>query len=250
MQLLLRLLRPEKIPSPQRKKTPLGIRLQLFLYRRCLKRLKKWYYKYAYSDSMIIVGNPSIKLYHEFRDIAFETELKRMRVTFSEGMIECSGATSHYPDKRKRHRYFKCFHFEDTFLLDIDNQKISIKHGNGRSFVSTINGHLKESNDTSVLAKYVFSGSRHIEKDKRTKINTSISSPYSGINTSDDSKQRGTEISTSRGGGQDIKKKSSPLFGDDPLFRSIMPENFPVPELEKEVSTTKTLEGVIIDESF
>lgn len=250
MRLLLKLLRPEKVPSPNRKSVPFETRMQLLLYRRCLKRLKRWYYRYAYSDSMIIVGNPSIKVYHEFRDIAFETELKRLRVTFSEGMIECSGATSHYTDKRKRHRYFKCFHFEDNFLLDIDNQKISIKHGNGRSFVSTINGHLKESNETSVLAKYVFSGSRHIERDKRTKINTSISSPYSGINPSDDSKQRGTEISTPRGGGQDIKKKSTPLFGDDPLFRGIIPGNAPMLEPVKETPTTKTLEGVIIDESF
>lgn len=249
MRLLLKLLRPEKVPSPNRKSVPFGTRMQLLLYRRCLKRLKRWYYRYAYSDSMIIVGNPSIKVYHEFRDIAFETELRRMHVTFSEGMIECSGATSHYPDKRKRHRYFKCFHLEDTFLLDIDNQKISIKHGNGRSFISTINGHLKESNDTSVFAKYVFSGSRHIEKDKRAKINTSISFPYSGINSSDDSKQRETKISTPRGG-QDIKKKSTPLFGDDPLLRGIIPGNAPMLEPVKETPTTKTLEGVIIDESF
>lgn len=250
MRLLLKLLRPEKVPSPNRKNVPFGTRLQLFLYRMCLKRLKRWYYRYAYLDNMIIVGNPSIKVYHEFRDIAFETELKRMRFTFSKEMIECSSATSYYNDKRKRHPYYKCFHFEDSFLLDVDDKKISIKHGNGRSFVSTINGHLKESNDTSVLAKYVFSGSQHFEKDKRTKINTSISHPYSGIIPSDDSKQRGTVISSSGRGGQDIKQKSAPLFGDDPLFRDIISGNAPVPEPVKETPITKTLEGVIIDESF
>lgn len=248
MNLLLKLLRPERVPSPNRKKIPFGTRLQLFLYRSGLKRLKKKYCRCAYSDTMIIVGNPSIKVYHEFRDISFETELKRLNIPFTEGMIECTGATSHHPEKHKRQPSYNQFHFEDSFLLDIDNQKISIKHGDGHSFVSTINGSLKESNDTSIMSKYIFSGSRRTEKGQRSKINASISSAYSEFNPYDNSDQHGVGIDNSKKGGQDLKKKTGPLFGDDPLLHGVKPDinNDPKPA----TPATKILEGVIIDESF
>ena len=118
MNLLLKLLRPERVPSPNRKKIPFGTRLQLFLYRSGLKRLKKKYCRCAYSDTMIIVGNPSIKVYHEFRDISFETELKRLNIPFTEGMIECTGATSHHPEKHKRQPSYNQFHFCQLWCQD------------------------------------------------------------------------------------------------------------------------------------
>lgn len=248
MSLLLKIFRPEKVPSSNRKNISFGTRLQLFLYRSGLKRLKKRYCRCAFSDTIIITGNPSIKVYHEFRDISFETELKRLNIPFTEGMIECNGATSYHPDKRKWRSHYNQFHFEDTFLLAIDNQKISIKHGDGRSFVSTINGRLKESNDKGVLTKYLFSGSSRTGKAQQSRINTSISSTYSELIQDDNTNQQGTGINNPQSGGQEIKKKTGPLFGDDPLLHGIKPDvkNDPEPE----TPTTKTLEGVIIDESF
>lgn len=58
MRLLVKWLRPKVVPSPRRKKIPFGTRLQLFLYRRCIKKLTKWYCRYAFSDSVTLMGMP------------------------------------------------------------------------------------------------------------------------------------------------------------------------------------------------
>lgn len=248
MLLLIKWLRPDVIPSPRRKKIPFGTRLQLFLYRSGLRKLAKWYSRYAFSDSIVISGTPSIKLMHDFRDYSFEAELKRIHLFLPDGIHECSGATSSFPDKRKRRPYYSSFHFEDHFLLEVDGKKVSIDHGQGRSFVSTIKGRLKESDTTSTIAKYVFSGSFRSnitgESTKSSSISNSILSsiltnqaPREGVLSRDPAKNTGVSL-----------RKTGGLFSDDPLLgiRSESQDEHPsVPS-----SSIKSLEGVTIDESF
>lgn len=250
MKLLLKLLRPETVPSPNRKKIPFGTRVQLYLYRSCLKTLRKWYVKYAFSDKIVLSGKPAIRVFHECRDTAFEAELKRLRMGLQDGMIVRHGVSSSQPDKRKNRPYYRCFHFEDTLLVDIDGQKVSINHGKGRSFVSTLTGELWESDINSLIAKYAFTGSRHEEKAYSSKkvggISSSIadSGPLKGAAPSSPTtgpKPTSTPPSPPR-------RKPGPLFGDDPLFgKGIEKPESPVTTTPP---TIKTVDGVTIDESF
>lgn len=221
MRLLLKWLRPKTVPSPNRKRIPFGKRVRLSLYRSCLRTLRKWYQKYAFSDRITLSGKPSVKLCHEHRDTAFEAEIKRLRLSLSEGMLERNGASSSQPEKRKRQPYYRCFHFVDHLLLEVDGQKVSIDHGDGRSFVSTLNGRLKESDAATLVAKYAFSGSRREDKP---------SSPSS----------RPKSVS--------LPRKPGGLFGDDPLFGKT-PKKPEVP-VSQPTPTIKNVEGVTIDESF
>lgn len=233
MRLLLKWLRPERVPSPNRKKIPFGTRLRLSLYRGCLKTLRKWYSRYAFSDTVFISGSPVIRVYHEFRDLAFEAEIKRMRLPMTEMMIERRDSSSSQPANNRRRPYFKHFQFEDSLLLEINGQKVSIKHGLGRSFVSTIKGQLKESGISGLIAKYAFSGSKREQKSETAQMKSELSFAET----------------TKPSLGHTVyppKKGSSSLFGDDPLL---------VNNAQKTASTIssptiKSVEGVIIDESF
>lgn len=248
MWLLLKWLRPETVPSPRRKKIPLGMRLQLQFYRSCLRILRKWYARYAFSDSILLTGNPAIRVYHEFRDIAFEAELKRLRLSLPERMLECSGTSSSLRNGRKGLRFYRCYHFEDSFLLDIDGQKVSIKHGQSHSFVSTLNGCLKEAEPTSLIPKYAFSGRRRDVKVSGTNKGIDISSSIAGSGP----QRRGipdnpTSFSRSDNG-PSIRKGTGHLFGDDPLFGKIQEK--PNPPVATPPPSIKNVEGVSIDESF
>jgi len=246
MRLLLKLLRPETVPSPNRKKIPFGTRLQLSLYRSCLKTLRRWYRKYAFSDSIVISGNPAIRICHEYRDTAFEAEIKRLRMSLPEGMLERSGASSSQPDKTKRRLYHGCFHFVDHFLMEINDQKISIDHGDGRSFVSTAKGRLKESDVTNLVAKYAFSGSLREDKNAGRKVESikeSIAGKDPPKGTMPEEPVKGT-----RPGRVTVPRKPGSLFGDDPLLgktpeKPESPTSNPAPPI-------KNVEGVSIDESF
>lgn len=254
MRLLLKLLRPETIPSPNRKKIPLGTRIQLSLYRSCLMTLRKWYTKYAFSDSVVVMGSPTIRVFHEYRDLAFEAELKRLRMSLPEVMLERGGATSSRPDKRKRRPYYSNFRFEDTFRLDIDGQKVSIDHGDGRSFVATLSGHLKESDSESLIAKYAFSASRrqeHQEKGNATPAKRAgISSSIAGSGPARGPKHEWPTPPSSSNptGPTPPARKPGALFGDDPLLGRITEK--PDKPVDKPSPTIKNVEGVTIDESF
>lgn len=248
MRLLVKWLRPDVIPSPRRKKIPFGIKLQLFLYRRCLKKLAKWYSRYAFSDNIVISGTPTIKLMHDFRDYSFEAELKRIHLFLPDGIHECSGTTSSFPDKRKRRPYYSRFLFEDHFLLEVDGKKVSIDHGQGRSFVSTIKGRLKESETTSTIAKYVFSGSYRSNKTGESTKSSSISNSISSsILTSQADREGSISVIPAENKGASLRKTGG-LFGNDPLL-GIKPESQEeLPSVQS--PSIKSLEGVTIDESF
>lgn len=248
MRLLLKWLRPEVVPSPKRKNIPFGTQVQLYLYRRCIKRLAKWYSQYAFSDSVILVGTPAARVTHEYRDYSFEAEIKRMHIQMPNGMEDCAGVTSHFPNKRKGRHFFSCFHFEDHFLLEIDGKKVSIDHGQGRSFVSTFKGKLKESNNCNLFAKYSFSGSMRGNKVGMSSRAYSLSGPYSGGETSEENSSNRTASNTRSAGSFTTIKRAGGLFGDDPLLG----RETDVPEIQ--ISTPlpiiKSVEGVTIDESF
>lgn len=254
MQLLLKWLRPETVPSPKRKQIPLGLKIRLSLYRNCLNSMRKWYSRYAFCDTVEIQGNPRIKIIHEFRDPAFEAELRRMHIAVPVVMQEKSGTSSSFTDKRNKRRYFGSFRFKDSFRMEIDGRKVSVDHSEGRSFVTTLKGRLKESKSDSLITQYAFSGSIREDKPAGTARRGSIASSISDTTA----KPAGTagkpdEGAVPAGGGTPAKetpprRKSGSLFGDDPLLgrTDVKPEE-PVSTPSPDI---KTVAGVEIDESF
>lgn len=259
MQLLLKWLRPETVPSPKRKQIPLGMKIRLSLYRNCLNMMRKWYSRYAFSDVIEIQGTPRIKIIHEFRDLAFEAELKRMHITAPVVMQEKNGTSSSFTDKRNKRRHFGSFRLKDSFRMEINGQKVSVDHGDGRSFISTVKGRLKESRPDSLITQYAFSGSIREDKPAGTGKRGSISSSI----TETAPKPTGTAGKPEEGAAPAAgstppkgmpaqetppRRKSGSLFGDDPLLgrTDVKPEE-PVSPPSPDI---KTVAGVEIDESF
>lgn len=244
MKLLLKLLKPDVVPSPRRKSIPFRTRVQLLLYGLCIKILRKWYSKYAFSDSIMLVGKQSIKLTHEYRDYSFEGELKRLHYQIPDTLKAVTGITSSLPKKQKIYLFRNYFSFEDRFLLEIDGQKISIEHNRGCSFNSSFKGQLKESDSNSLISRYVFSGSLKLSgmglsgERKHGKPNTA-KVPFESEILPEANVQPTTVVPSSR--------SRDGLFSDDPLFRK-----GGVPDERTNIipSSIKEVEGVTIDESF
>ena len=209
MRLLLKWLRPDTVPPPNKKNLPFGTKLRLDVYRSALKLLAKYYRQYAFLDT-ISLPSSQVKLIHEFRDKTFEGELKRMRLLQKYPMTLKEARAS---DKQVRSNqlFFKQFRFEDIFVLDIPGQRVTIHRGASCSFEATSGGKLKESEVGSLLSQYQFIGPAASKQMSR-----SIATP--------DAQPKGGEKPAPKTGGEKKETpgkapRNGPLFGDDPLFR-------------------------------
>ena len=259
MRLLLKLLRPDTVPSPNRKNIPFGTRVQLALYRKCLTKAMRRYAKLAFSDGIVLEGRPSVRILHEFRDVNFEAEVKRMRLVPKDVMVECAGTTSHWPDRDRSRGIPRYFHFKDTFSLVVDGQKTSIEHGDGRSFVSAVNGRLKETDAAALYAKYIFSASRRGVKQEAS-VKESLAAPATPAKSAPDTTPSVAPTPSVASATADrpataarpAKKRTGPLFGGDPLLKETQgpASESPKPAAPEPVKTIKKLAGVEIDDSF
>ena len=243
MRLLLKWLRPEVIPSPRRKNIPFGEKARLFLYKRCILILKKWYSRYAFSDSIFINGISPVKLIHEHRDCDFEDELKRLHIPLTVTMVDhTTGIVSSVQEKNNRRPFYKSFYFEDRLYLEIEGQSISINHGKGCLFNTKIKGKLKESDITSPIAQFVFAGSlNNIKQSKSSKGMPNAELLSRTFQETNSSPRFPADASSP-------SKKMGGLFGSDPLLEKKTDiSNNPKKE---QPSCIKIVEGVEIDESF
>lgn len=231
MLFLLNWLRPKTVPTPKRKSIPFWARIQCIIYSVCLKLLKKFYVKYAFSDLITIKGKPNIKIYHEYRDRQFESELKRLHIILSDNMIDVPSCFSTHLNRRVT-LFYKCFQFSNTLIVDIDGDKITLNHGADRSFITTMKGCLKESDLIDSLLKYSFSG---ILKEYTSAKTESFRNHFSNQQESSSINRR-------------ISASDNSIFGNDPLFGN-MPQSA-INIYDTTCSTIKHLEGVSIDESF
>lgn len=247
MRLLLKWLRPKVVPSPRRKKIPFGIRVQLYLYRSCIKKLTKGIAGMLFPIALLLLERRQPELPTSIVITPLKQRLN-LHLQIPDGMVERAGATSHLPDKRRNRRYFNCFHLEDHFLIEIDGRKISIDHGQGRSFVSTFKGRLKESDNGSLFAKYAFSGSIRGNKVGMSGPASSISGSYGGKATSEVNSLNRTASDSQPVESFSPKRRTRGLFGDDPLFDK--KTDAPEAPLSTQSPSIKSVEGVTIDESF
>ena len=255
--LLLKCLRPVTVPSPNRKHLSFGTRIRLEAYRKCLKVLRKWYGRYAFSDVVTLPGRPQTKVVHEFRDLSFEAELKRLRIQVPENTIVRNRQAS----ARKRSfgclPHFRDFRFVDTMTLVIGGQRIAVSRGLDDSFSSTLNGILKETDENSLIRKYIFTASAPSQPEQRpsrtkapsfTSISDNAPSPEE-----DSSGPKPLSPRASDPPHPERRRKQGPLFKDDPLLGMIREQPAPSPlstPEEKPIPTTRAVAGVIIDESF
>ena len=210
MRLLLKWLRPDTVPPPNKKNLPFGTKLRLNVYRSALKLLARNYPKYAFSDS---VSLPAInaKLTHEFRDQAFEAELKRMRLLPKNQLILRDEVISSPRKRRNNQLFFKQFRFVDLLILEVDGQKVTIRRDEECTFSAGRGGKLKESELGSLLSQYQFIGPAASKQMSRS-IATPEAQPKGG---GQPAPKTGGEKKETPG----KAPRNGPLFGDDPLFR-------------------------------
>lgn len=244
MRFLMKWLKPDVVPSPRRKNIPFGTRVQLLMYRQCLKRLRKWYSKYAFSDSVILTGKQSLKITHEYRDFLFESELKRLHLQSSDSVKEILGTKSYTPEKCQRRRYLSYFCFEDHFLLEIDGRKISIEHNRSQSFNSSFKGQLKGSDGGSLLSRYIFSCSFYGNNIDLLGTGKQINAHT--VCTTDDDHFKAPTFDK-RPAAITSNRRPESLFGEDPLYGY---GKVQFDRAKQAPFMIKELAGVTIDETF
>lgn len=262
MRLLMKWLRPETVPSQRKKHLPFGTRLRLDVYRKCLTVLRKWYGRYAFSDMVTLPGRPQTKVCHEFRDCSFEAELKRMHMPVPEEILIRNGQAVTRKKTFRGLPHFRDFRFEDTMTVVMGGQRISVNRGQGDSFSSTLAGVLKETDDNSLLRKYIFTAAAPAEREQqpakaRGDLSTSISGGRTQPRPTADPRPAGSK--TADRPAPASPRRQGPLFKDDPLLGKIKdgpqpastpaPAPAPAPE-EKPAPSIKVLDGVVIDDSF
>ena len=213
MRLLLKWLRPDTVPSPGRKNLPFGTRLRLDLYRSALNLLAKHYKKHAFFDTLSLPGS-QVKLIHEFRDTAFEAELKRMHMLQKDQMVLKDGCVSSKQAK-KNSFFFKQFHFEDVLVLDTPEQRVIIRRGSACSFEAARGGKLKESEAGSLVSQYQFTGA---SVSKQPVQPSTAPNTASKTETGSASRKNVGRADEGKKGPSQNEPRQGPLFGRDPLL--------------------------------
>lgn len=259
------LLRPETIPSVRKKHLPFGEKLRLGIYRRRLLRLRKYYARYAYSDTVTLQGRPGIKVVHEHRDPAFEAELKRMRILPPESLVERDRASVSGADRNTSRRFYSEFRFEDSLVVTAGGQKTVISREEESAFYTSFPGRLKTSAMECVVGRYQFTGAlptatkevEHTTPARGGSLSASLSTPRAGGTVP---QSQGPERPLDAGrdkpmvGRRAKAVKEGPLFKDDPLLGQSHPVSQTIQPAPTPTSAPapkmKSVAGVDIDESF
>ncbi|MCM1168672.1 MAG: hypothetical protein NC324_01905 [Bacteroides sp.] len=141
LRLFLRMVRPSneqlcKVQSNGRS------RFRIKMYKFLLKRLKRSYLYYAISDT-IVLQNEDIRIVHEFRDMAFENELRRVGVDIRPQMA--SSAMPCRMARRGNQHHYKCFKFKDLLNFYRGNEELFLTHDKEISVEGTMRGGVKKS---------------------------------------------------------------------------------------------------------
>lgn len=106
------------------------------LYDFILKRLLKSYSHYAISDT-VLIESKGVKLIHEYRDMEFENELSRNKISF---LPRVKAVTLPYSQRKPRRKsFFSYFRFKDTLAVDVDGKKLYLAHDD----IYSVSGNLK-----------------------------------------------------------------------------------------------------------
>lgn len=118
------------------------IKTKIWLYKRLLRRLLRSYNHYAIYDT-ILLNQGRIKVVHEYRDLEFESELRRNKITFKEDVVSQS-----FPlvkPKSSLKWYFGYFRFKSKLSLYADGKELFISHDDNYSVDGTLLPKIKSS---------------------------------------------------------------------------------------------------------
>lgn len=150
---LLWIFRPEKLPSPRRKKVPFLVRCRISIYAFLLNIKKRHYRRYAIMDE---ISYGDVKFVWERRDIAFEDELKRMGHNVKPQMssnerVGCNWGKTASP--RRKGRSFRWFRFSETIRIIANDGEVSFDHSSDLSINGSLKGLMKLSAGEDIISR-------------------------------------------------------------------------------------------------
>ena len=151
LRLLLKLLKPTD-QELRRKSNGRLVRCKVGIYQFCLKQLAGSYSHYAMSDTVVIY-NDALRITREFRDVGFENELNRNKISFTSPLTSQT-----FPMTRQRNkarRFFYYFRFEDLLRITIDGKELCIRNNERHTIDGTVNAGLKCSENGKGLSTSV-----------------------------------------------------------------------------------------------
>lgn len=184
-------------------------RFTIRVYRSLLSQLQKSYLHYAISDT-VLLADGRIKIVHEFRDLEFESELKRNGIDIQSHMLTTTIPL--YATKSKRSASFNYFRFKNLLSIYVDDKELFIKHDSAISIDGTVFADVKKSSFSDVICRSII--------DLKTSQWQSYTSSSADTNSAERREHTSNESNQKSG---TIEKKSnklqrSNLFGEDTIF--------------------------------
>lgn len=127
-------------PELRRKSDGRLVRWKTRIYQFCLKSLAVSYSHYAMSDT-VVIDNGAIRITRELRDVEFENELNRNKISFTSPLTSQTFPMTR--QKNKARKFFYYFRFEDFLRITIDGKELYIRNNDRHTIDGTVNACLK-----------------------------------------------------------------------------------------------------------
>lgn len=233
LRILLKLTRPEKVPSPRKKQLPWGAAIHKSL----LSFLAHYYRQYA-SHNVISVGK-DIQFVRSVRDLDFEAELKRMGFDVKPHLTAYKSKSL---KKTRKNPYFKpfinCFSFSDTICIEAADLNIMLERADEINVTSTVDAKIMISTPEDFIIRSTVSVSNKawrqhngIRMQKLNEPDKQSAEPDEQTENSDRKNARGNARRDMRGR----------------IFRDELPVKEPV---ETTAPSTTIVRGIEIDNDF
>lgn len=202
-----------------KRKKPDGFdKFRIRLYQGILKRLMKSYSYYAVNDKVDIPGM-GVTVRHEFRDLAFETEVKRNKLEF-------------LPKVKRKKSHFRYFSFVDNLYMTVDGKEICIRHDDAMSVSGNLRNKTRCSSGTGGIPQSVI---EVLRAQARTMKEEQVTIPEKTVKSEKPVRRNRT--------GLFAKEKEIPV-------KEIPVEQPPVEEPQPEEPPTIGKKGFAIDTTF
>lgn len=186
LRLLLKLLKPTD-QELRRKSNGRLVRCKVGIYQFCLKQLAGSYSHYAMSDTVVIY-NDALRITREFRDVGFENELNRNKISFTSPLTSQTFPMTR--QKNKARRFFYYFRFEDLLRITIDGKELVIRHNDCYTIDGSVNAGLKCTDKRGGFSRAVVSVRRgHSENSEHSRPDPPIRHRQENRPVPDDNKK-------------------------------------------------------------
>lgn len=165
LRVLLYLIKPSD-EQLQRRNNGWFIETTIWLYERLLRRLLRSYIHYAIYDTILLDGG-RIKVVHEYRDLEFESELRRNRVALKDDVV--SQSLPLVKPKSRSKRYFGYFKFKSKLSLYANGKELFISHDDNYSVDGTLRSKVRSSVKDEAMIHSIIKGASSYFKESTPK---------------------------------------------------------------------------------